>query len=155
MWTDIFPIVIRQLINDTASPYRYSDSRLEDLTIVSAVFVIRDVEFSTSYTIDINNSTITPDPSSDNDFIALVSLRVACMILSGEFTTASDKGIIVKDGPSMIDMSKMIDAKKQLAETACKNYDKARTNYVYGDGSFGRAIVTPFRIYDDEQNILS
>lgn len=148
MWQDLIPTITRALVFDMSSPYRYSDSRLEELISVSAIFVVQDVEFTISYTIDVANQIITPDPSSDAEFVALVSLRTACMILNGEYVTASDRGIIHRDGPASIDLSKMVDAKKQLAKNACDNYDKAKKNYIFGDGSFCRAIVTPFRIYD-------
>jgi hypothetical protein len=154
-WQDKIPLIIRGVINDMDSPYRYSDTRLEELACISAVFVANDVIFSVSYTIDIENQIITPDPSSDSAFVALVSMRTACMILNGEYTTASNKGIVVKDGPASIDTSKMVDAKKELANKACKDYDIAKKNYIFGDGSICKAIVTPFNVYNIYQNILS
>lgn len=154
-WQDIVPTIIRNLVNDTSSPYRYSDARLETLTVVSSIFTIQDVSFDVSYTIDVDAETITPDPSSDSAFIALTALRVACMIMTGEYTTASDKAIIIRDGPATIDPNRMVDAKKGLADTACKAYDMAKRNFIFSDGSICRAIVSPFRIYDDEGSIIS
>lgn len=137
--------ITRGLINDlTASSYVYTDTRLEELISISAYLVVNEVDFSTSYTINVDLQQITPSPSLDMNFMALVGLRTACMVLQGDYITDSTKAISVKDGPSTIDMRARIDHKKIIAETACKKYENAKIRYVAGDRSVGVGIVGPY-----------
>jgi len=143
-WTTDMVIVVRGLINDLVETYTYSDARLQELICIGAVLTIQEVDFDTSYTIDLDNSTITPDPSSDDDFVALVSLKTACMISQGEHRDAAKKAISVKDGPAYVDTKDRAKHLGDIAEDACQAYSKAKLNYQIGDGSLGRAIVGPF-----------
>jgi len=145
-WTDDMVTMLRGLINDMSEPYTYEDGRLETLLALSAVFVMQEVDFSAAYTINIATPSISPDPVDNNDvdFQALVCLRTACMITSGEFKVDAAKGVAIKDGPSSIDLSGRIKAREQVAKQNCDNYERARVNYQIGDGSLGRAIVGPY-----------
>jgi hypothetical protein len=141
--TTIIPIV-RGLVFDLTPPYTYCDTRLEELIVVSAVLVAQEVAFGTSYTMDLNAVTISPDPSDDEDFVALVSLRTACLIAQGEHRDAAKAAVSVKDGPSFVDTKDRAKHLGDLAEDACEMYTKAKVNYQIGDGSLGRAIVGPY-----------
>jgi len=141
--TTIIPIV-RGLIFDITPPYTYGDTRLEELIVVSAVLVTHEVDFSTTYTMDLNAVSISPDPSSDDDFVALVALRTACLIAQGELKDAANTAIRVKDGPASIDNSGKAKTLGEVAENACEAYEKAKQNFQIGDGSVGRAIVGPY-----------
>lgn len=145
-WTTEMVTIVRGLINDMVSPYSYSDERLQQLICVGAVLTIQDVDFGTSYAVDLSAFTITPDPSvaDDADFEALVSIRTACLIAQGEHKDAAKKAISVKDGPSFVDTKDRAKHLEVIADDACSAYDRAKINYQIGDGSLGRAIVGPY-----------
>jgi hypothetical protein len=145
-WTTDMVMIVRGLINDMVSPYSYSDERLEQLICVGAVLTMQDVDFDTSYTVDLSAFTITPDPSvaDDADFEALVSLKTACIIAMGEHKDAAKTAISVKDGPAFVDTKERAKHLEAIADDACSAYEKAKINYQIGDGSLGRAIVGPY-----------
>jgi len=136
--------IVRGMIFDMTAPYTYADARLEELLAVSAVLVIQEVDFSMSYTVDLSAVTISPDPSNDDDFVALVCLKTACMISHGEHRDAAKQAISVKDGPAFVDTKDRAKHLGDLAEDACQAYARAKLNYQIGDGSVGRAIVGPY-----------
>jgi hypothetical protein len=52
--------------------------------------------------------------------------------------------VSVKDGPSFVDTKERAKHLGQVAGDACKKYEDARVNYQIGDGTLGRAIVSPY-----------
>jgi len=142
-WQDTIVPIVRGLVFDLTSPYVYSCTRLEELVVVSAVLVIQELTFPISYTINLEAITITPDPT-DEDFIALVALRTACLISHGEHRDAAKKAISFKDGPAFVDTKERAKYLGDLAEGACTAYARAKVNYQMGDGTLGRAIVGPY-----------
>ena len=143
-WQNTIVPIVRGLIFDIAPPYTYICERLEGLIVVAAILVSQEVSLSTTYVMNLQEVSITPDPSVDEDFVALVSLKAACIISSGEYRDAGRKAVSVKDGPSFIDTKDRAKHLAGVAKEACKNYDKAKVNYQIGDGSVGRAIVGPY-----------
>ena len=73
--------MLRVVIFDLETTPTYSDSRLEEMLIASAHLVTQDIDFSTSYSIDILGQSITPDPtdSTDKEFVNFVVLKAACL----------------------------------------------------------------------------
>jgi hypothetical protein len=105
------------------------------------------VDFPRDYNIDIPSTGIAPDPTStqDNGFINLVVLKAACMLADGEYRTASNKGIVIKDGPSAVDARALIASKQQIAKDACAKYEKAELEFRLGNSKAGEAIIGPHR----------
>lgn len=141
--TTIIPIV-RGLIFDLSPPYTYCDARLEELIVTSAVLTAQEVSFDMAYTMNLLAVTISPDPSGDDDFVALVSLRTACLISQGERRDAAKSAISVKDGPAYIDTKDRAKHLGDLAADACSTYIKAKVSYQIGDGSVGKSIIGPY-----------
>ena len=77
-WKNEIPIIVRVWINDLSETPTYSDDRIEQLIVVAAQYVKREINFSNTYVIDTVKLTITPDPTSlesqDQDFIGFVAL---------------------------------------------------------------------------------
>lgn len=145
-WSVEMVRIVRGLINDFGSPPSYSDERLQELLCTGAVLVLSEVAFSTAYTVSLSNFTISPAPSSDIDFQALVSLKTACIISMGEHRHAAMRSITIKDGPSQIDNRDVAKHLLGLTKGVCDAYEKAKMNYLFGDGSVGRAIVGPYGV---------
>lgn len=141
--------LLRNLINDVATPYTYSDSRLEELVLASAHIVIQSHDFSTTYTVDIDESILSPDPTTgtkDNDFIVLTVLKAGCLVDSSLLrSSAATGGIAVKDGPSSIDTKGTIAAYQYIFDRAlCKEYQDASKQYAMTSTVGGHMILTPF-----------
>jgi len=148
-WKPEMTTLLRYVINDTDTSTReFTDERLHSLLVASAQLTKGVVDFPRQYTIDVANSGISPDPttgSRDNGFINLVILKAACLLANGEFRSASNKGIVIKDGPSAVDARGLVAAKQQLMEKACQKYEDAELEFRLGNSNAGEAIIGPHR----------
>jgi hypothetical protein len=82
-WQNEMVRIVRHLVDDLDAA-TYSDSRLEETVLVSAQMVQLQVTFDKTYTVDVDELLLTPDPTAatrDNAFINLVCLKTACIIL--------------------------------------------------------------------------
>ena len=148
-WQTEMTSLLRYVINDTdTSKQEFTDDRLQNLLVSAAHLTLGVVDFPRDYSIDIPASGITPDPTSgtrDNSFVNLVVLRAACLLANGEYRSASNKGITIKDGPSSVDARGLIAAKKDIMQTSCEKYEKAEFEYRLGNSNAGEAIIGPHR----------
>jgi len=145
-WQDVMPEMVRWGINDLNGS-TYSAGQLEHVLIIAAQYLNGEVDFDTTYTINMISRTITPDPTTlttqDDAFINLTVLKAICIILDSEARTQSLSAMKVTDGPSSIDTTAVYNAAKQAAETACNRYDKAKLDYQMNGVLPGLAITTP------------
>ena len=151
MWQDTLIQMLRAEINDFEA-LRYTDARLQKILVVSAFKVYQVAPFVTDYRINVNTSTIAPDPVviDDYDFSALVVAQAACIILTGESREASGSAVMIKDGPSVLDNR---DGSKNLiglSTAACDNFKNLLNIYLMSGGnglnelSTIRAVLTPY-----------
>lgn len=148
-WQLEIPILIRSFINDFDDQPNYSDERILQLSLVAAQHTILDIEFNNTYIVDIINQTISPDPTlqaRDNTFIGFVALKSACLLDQSSLRTKAHlEGINVTLGPAKLDVSSGVSGFKTLLEQGpCKMYDQLKTQYVLGDASRVKAILSPF-----------
>jgi hypothetical protein len=141
--------IVRNLIGDVSetSP-TYSIPRLQTMILTAGQLLNGSVDFYKSYTIDVDEGILTPDPTTatkDNGFINLVCLKTACIILRSEWRTASNSALSVKDGPSTIDGKGIATAKEALANEMCEAFEDALKQYLMGNSKAGEAIVGPHR----------
>lgn len=140
--------IVRHLINDLADTPTYTDSRLVRLLVVAALQVTEEISFSTTYTVDISLSSITPDPSAstsrDNAFINFICLKAAVILLDGELRYYSIGGVRVTDGPSTIDTTSRVGFVKQAADVMNKKYSQVKIMHQMGVA--GTAILTPYTV---------
>lgn len=137
--------ILRYLIDDLGTSPDYSDTRLQETFIVAAQLVKQEVEFTTTYSIDVDQLLLSPDPTDspkDNAFINLVCLKAGCIITRSEMRAkAKTGGILVKDGQSTINTQGQIDGYKVLLEKGlCQEYESAKKDYLLGDLVPGRAV---------------
>ena len=76
--------MLRTMLNDAGCDGNntYSTQRLEDLLITSAYFLPIDINFNSSYAVDVAAYTITPNPDDQTDgadFIYYMVLKAACL----------------------------------------------------------------------------
>lgn len=151
-WPDIVLPMVRGLIGDMDSPQTYTDSRLTDISVYSAHLLMGEVSFNFDYSINIANSSITPDPTvspEDTNFTNLLALRTSSLIANSEYKTAAKQSFIVKDGPSSVDSTNRYKALAEFAKTAKEAYDKAKIDYIAGNSVGAVAVLTPF--YSERQ----
>ena len=148
-WKVEMTSLLRYVINDTdASNREFTDERLCSLLVTSAQLTQGVVDFPRDYTIDIANSGISPDPiagAKDNGFVNLVILKAACLLAAGEYRASTNKGIVIRDGPSSVDARGLVAGKKEMMESSCKKYDAAELEFRLGNSNAGEAIIGPHR----------
>ena len=145
-WQNEMVVILRHLIDDVCA-VTYTDPRLEETIIVAAQLVNLEIDFDKIYTIDIDSLILTPDPTAavrDNAFINLVVLKAACIITSGEAKANALQAIKIKDGPTEIDTGQRHKALEVRTLQVCEEFNRAKLQYVAGDGRTGQAVMTPF-----------
>lgn len=150
MWQTECIKIIRHMVDDLSSTPTYSQDRLEELFLVAAQLVKQDIVFGQVYTIDVDQLTLSPDPTEptrDENFINLVCLKAACMLDFAAARTAAGQAIAIKDGSSSIDLKGTADNRfKFLKEGWCKKYDQAVIDYdINSNQVAGAAIMSPFK----------
>ena len=141
--------MVRHLINDIdSSAYKYNDNRIETSLLVAAQLVTLQVDFNNIYTIDVEQCSLSPDPTDtatkDNAFINLTCLKTACIIVGSEVRSESSNAISIKDGPSAIDLRGVASTLITLYEDLCKKYDQIVLDYRAGSSVAGQAILGPY-----------
>lgn len=141
--------VVRHLINDVdPTNYTFTTNRIETTILVAAQLIIMNVDFNNEYEINVEASTLSPDPSDsetkDNPFIALTCLRAACIIVGSEIRKESGNAISIKDGPSAIDLRGVTSTLTVLYQDLCKKYEDALLDYRAGNSVVGQSILGPY-----------
>lgn len=152
-WETEIPTLIRYTIGDVSAPQTYSDARLQQQAVAAAIFVQTEVDISTSYTVSIAATGISPDPcdpsARDDPFVALITMKSACMLASNEARIRGGQAISIKDGDSSISTSDRAKISKEIAANFCKMYEDLKWEVATGQGASAanrfRAVVSPFR----------
>lgn len=144
-WQTSFIKVLRVLINDNGNTQDYTDTRLEDIIIVAASQVAAESGIST-YTVSIAPPDITPTPVDDAVFRNLVTLKSACIVDRGNMRLAAAvDGLEAKCGPATMRVSRRVEGFATLIDKGyCAAYDEALRQYLFGNLSFARGILSPF-----------
>lgn len=147
-WQVELTVILRHLINDLDTVQSYSDSRLEEVLAVAAHFVLTDTTFDTEYSVDVDETTISPDPTTsspkDINFTTLVCLKAACIISSAETKTYAMSGMKITDGPSTIDMSPVAQSMISRQKDICGKYESTRKQYLLGNAKNVAAVLGPY-----------
>lgn len=149
-WDATWPILLRNAIGDTATPPKYSDDTLAPLVLTAAQFLTFTLPLPTSYAVDVENVSISPDPTDpstpDNGFVYLVTLKAAAMLLKSEVRIYGQQAIAIRDGTSAIDLKRDLKALTQLAESYEQELEQGIFLYLRNASGFsGRAIVSPYK----------
>ena len=133
----------------------YSTQRLEDLLITSAYFLPIDINFKSSYVIDVSAYSITPNPDSQDDgkeFVSFMVLKAACLADEGAFRNAALlQGVTARLGPASLQTASY---GAQLAillnEGPCRAFEELKKAYNFGykGAQTIRAVMSPFASND-------
>ena len=148
-WQLELPIIVRTWINDLSDTPTYEDDRLQQVLVVSAQYVNREINFTNDYEVNLTNLTITPDPTTgtrDEDFIGFVTLKAACFLDQSTFRTkAANEGIRAGLGEASIDVRGNLRGYKEILDVGpCYMYDKLRMQYEISNANGIEAILVPF-----------
>lgn len=144
-------LITRHMIDDVGDTPTYSDTRIIELLLVSALRVKAEVTFPVTYSIDVDALAINPDPTlpgyRDDNFISLITLKAASLLAYSEAKTSAGQGIAIKDGSSSIDLKGVANSKLALAKDLEKQYQDAKYAYQAGSNGVGKAILTPYKVF--------
>ena len=148
-WQGQMSTVVRHLISDVdPSAYTFSPSRIETSILVAAQLTIMNVDFSNTYTINVEACSLSPDPTDtdtrDEAFIALIGLRASCIIVGSEIRKESGNAISIKDGPSAIDLRGVTQTLAVLYKDLCDKYEHSMLEYRAGNSVVGQSILGPY-----------
>jgi hypothetical protein len=141
--------IVRHLINDLdPDNYKFSNTRLETTILVAAKLSQMNIDFSNSYTINVETCTLSPDPTVtstiDDPFVTLICLRTACIIIGSEIRSESGNAISIKDGPSAIDLRGVTQTLTVIYKDLCEKYEHLLLEYRAGSSIAGQAILGPY-----------
>ena len=148
-WQGQISTMVRHLINDLdPENYKYSDKRIETSILVSSFLVLNDADFSNTYSINVEQCQLSPDPTDaetkDDSFVALVALRTSCVILGSEIRSEAGNAISIKDGPSAIDLRGVSSTLLALYKDLSEKYEGMITGHTAGSSLGGQAILGPY-----------
>lgn len=147
-WQNELTIIVRTLINDWEEPYDYSDSRIQQILTVAAKYVQFDINLDYNYNIDVINSNISPDPTTNNDhiFTSMLCLKTACIIDQGTFRTkAALEGIRTALGSANLSVAGSLAGWQSIIDHgACGLYDDLTSHWDVRNASAFAAVLSPF-----------
>lgn len=147
-WQTELTTMVRILVNDNVEPYQFSDERIAQTILVAGKYVQFDVVLEHAYTIDVTASTLSPDPTEDNDeiFIILTSLKAACLVDQGSLRTkAAMEGVRAALGPASLSVGGAAAGwEKILLHGPCKLYDDLVEHWDVANASAIAAVLGPF-----------
>ena len=151
--------LLRGLILDIVTPYKYSDILLNRVLLVGTMQVSQAL--SLDYIINVQAGTVVPDITGDQTTQNLIVLKSACLIQADAATKASEKGMLVKDAIATVDTRNYANDLINLLKSGksyCDMYDNAEMDYkLYGPtgGGYGAAIMGPIREYYNANYVRS
>ena len=147
-WQTEISTITRVWINDLSDTPTYSDGRLLQLILVAAKYVKMEVNLQTDYTIDLSSIVLTPDPTEikDDNFIAFVALKSACLLDHSTFRTkAANEGISAALGPAKLSVGGNLSGYKTILDQGpCAMYEQLKMDYETGNTDLFRAVLGPF-----------
>lgn len=147
-WQNELTTMVRVLINDMLEPYQFTDERIVDTILVAGKYLQFDINLEHSYSIDVVNKTITPDPTIDDDeiFIMLAALKAACLVDQGTLRTkAAMEGVRAALGPASLSVGGAAAGWALLMEHGpCKLYSDLVEHWDVANASAVAAVLGPF-----------
>lgn len=148
-WQGQISTIVRHLINDLDDTnYKYSDSRIEKSILVGSFLVLNDAEFINAYLINVEQCSLSPDPTDsatkDDAFVALVALKTSTILIGSEVRSEASNAISIKDGPSAIDLRGVASTLILLYKDLSEKYDNLLLDYRAGGSIGGQAILGPY-----------
>ena len=144
-WKIDLVLMLRSTIGDLDKA-KFTDERIKQILVVGAYNVLNDADFSETYTVNVAEISISPDPisESDTDFSTLTVYKSACILLGSEVKTEAANAISIKDCPSAIYLRGVTANLTNLYNDLCAKYDALLKTYQYNNTLVGQAILGPY-----------
>lgn len=144
-WLSDSIIPLRVLINDMTSG-TYTDATLTTILLTSAMYVDQEVNLSIDYAVDFTLQSVTPDPSTDQDFINFTVLKAACLVNNNKYIDKINvEGIRARCGPAELQITAgRTTLLALLNEGPCKTYENLKDSFNFGHSNEVRGILSPF-----------
>ncbi len=149
VWQNIMLSVVRNLTGDFGTPPIFTDDRIVQSVVVSALIVQQEYDFSTSYTLDLESFDIIPDPcvteTLDPIAMTLFGLKAACMLDGCRLRNVAGSAVLVKDGDTEIDTTNSYKGLQQILQIGpCAAYATLlKRKSILKSMSLGKAIMGP------------
>jgi len=151
-WQNTSLMILRTMLDDSGcDSTTYTNKRLSELLITAAYFLPIDINFKTSYVVDVEAESITPTPIGQDDegeFINFMVLKAACMVDESNFRNrALLQGVKARCGPAVLETNAYGQYLLELLEAGpCKTYQTLKDEYNFGyeGGTIIKAIMSPF-----------
>lgn len=155
-WQDEMVMILRVMVNDLDTPYKYTDARLQTVIVAASNMVEFDCasKFTQDYIGDITALSITPDPTDrvnntrDDNFVTLTLLKSACFVDNAAAREAARKGgVSIREWNTSIDTRGIFNAFMTIFESDkgwCEQYQESKFIYLAGQ-SMGVGVFGPFR----------
>jgi hypothetical protein len=145
MWQNELVRIVRFLINDIDG-VTYTDDRLEETILVAAQLLQSTMDFDTTYTVDVDQVTLSPDPTEgtkDNFFINCLAMKAAIIVLGSECKTSAAQAYRIKDATSSLDSTASYQSLHQLYKELTEQLAKYIMDYRAGNSIVGGCVITP------------
>ena len=149
MWDTTMITMLRILIQDYESE-EFSDDRLKQILVVAAQYVVDEMVFDTTYTINVVTPDISPDPTASDpdhtEFINFTVLKAACVLDIGSMRAAAlVNGLDASCGPVKMKVARRVEGFGTLIDKGyCAAYEEAKKQYNFGNTKHIRAVLSPF-----------
>lgn len=150
-WLSEMVTMLRLLINDFSSTPTYTDNRLAKILLLGARYVQQEIDFDTTYTINVGKLTLSPDPTGDTtrdeNFINFVVLKASCIVDQSTYRTkAATEGIRAVCGPASLTVTGHLKGFQWLLDNGpCNTYEQLKMEYMFGNSKTVQAVLSPFR----------
>jgi len=142
-WTTELTEQLRLYLDPTDTTY--SDITMQKFISLAAYQLYADLNLLDTYTVNVVNYTISPDPTVDPNLAAIIVIKAAVIVVQSEYKKAClNYGFRLQDGKSSIDGTAALNGMKDLIKSYQKNLDKAVSEYQRGNANIGRAILSPY-----------
>jgi len=146
---DITPLimVVRTLIDDFGDSPTYNDDRIRRALVTGGLIASQEVSLANTYTFDLKGVEITPSPvnKSDDEAIALFTLKAACILDTNKLQDGVSNSIRVRDGDTEIDTSRSFQGYRDILILGpCATYQKLiKEAKIKNSMGIGKAIMSP------------
>ena len=151
-WSDELIPMVRAMVDDLSTPYRYDDTQVTQLVVLAARLVSMEATFPVAFVANVGSLTITPDPTADprdENFINLTAGKAACILSQGAAAKAAGRALRVKDLAVDVDTRAEAEAWAELLKSGwCAVYKQMLIDYKTGRRGMvvGAAIMGPLRV---------
>jgi hypothetical protein len=156
-WDDEMVLMLRHLLGDIGDTPLYADDRLAEMILVTASLMQGAVSWTRSYTVNIGNSVLSPDPTNpatrDQNFINLTTLKAALQLTISELREMTRQGISIKDGDNSISLQRSPASLKLMKDSYQEQFDAAMYSLNSGE-VLSEVIVSPYPLFSNDAHPL-